>query len=226
MLYRTPIWIYPNFLTNEEVERIKWSSERLPLEDGMTGNNNLKNDPDAKDKLGQKNSSIRKSDVKWFHDDEMPYEIQRKIADGINMANQESGWNLIWDYMEPHQYTVYHHRPDEFTAGDHYTWHLDQFDQPTPEGRYRKLSSTIQLSDPEEYEGGDFEYIQYSGVFDKLGVENTVIDIASHKKTVPFSGKSKGTLIVFPSDTYHAVTPVTKGTRISLVSWFHGPQAV
>lgn len=223
MLYQNPIWVYPNFLTDEEVERIKWSSQLLPLQDGLIGQR--KADPDAPEPTtGNKDSSIRKSDVKWFHEGEMPEEIQRKIADGICQANAEAGWNLVWDYMEPHQYTVYHHRPDAYTIGDHYTWHLDQHTALTPEGRVRKLSSTIQLSDPDEYEGGDFEYIEYNGVFDKLGHTNTIIDVASHKKTIPFSGKSKGTLIVFPSDTYHQVTPVIRGTRISLVSWFHGPR--
>ena len=223
MIYQNPIWVYPNFLTDEEVERIKWSSQLLPLQDGLIGQKNA--DPDAPEPTtGNKDSSIRKSDVKWFHEGEMPEEIQRKITDGICQANAEAGWNLVWDYMEPHQYTVYHHRPDAYTPGDHYTWHLDQHTMLTPEGRVRKLSSTIQLSDPDEYEGGDFEYIEYHGVFDKLGHTNTVIDVASHKKTIPFSGKSKGTLIVFPSDTYHQVTPVIRGTRISLVSWFDGPR--
>ena len=33
-------------------------------------------------------------------------------------------------------------------------WHVDQHVMPTSEGKYRKLSSTIQLSDPDDYEGG------------------------------------------------------------------------
>ena len=45
-------------------------------------------------------------------------------------------------------------------------------------------------------------------------------------RKVYFSAKAKGTLIVFPSDTYHQVTPVTRGERRSLVSWFHDPKAV
>ena len=223
MLYNNQVWVCPNFLTEEEVERIKWSSDRLPWKDGMIGQKT--EDPDAEEPTtGSIDTSIRKSDVKWFHEGEMLPEIQQKIDDGINQANAESEWHLQWNYMEPHQYTVYHHRPDAYTPGDHYTWHLDQMTMPTDQGLYRKLSSTIQLSDPDDYEGGNFEYIEYSGVFDKLGTHNTVIDVVSHKKTIPFSGKSKGTLIVFPSDTYHQVTPVTRGTRISLVSWFHGPK--
>jgi predicted 2-oxoglutarate/Fe(II)-dependent dioxygenase YbiX len=32
----------------------------------------------------------------------------------------------------------------------------------------------------------------------------------------------KGSLIVFPSDMWHRVLPVTKGVRISLVGWCYG----
>jgi PKHD-type hydroxylase len=35
-----------------------------------------------------------------------------------------------------------------------------------------------------------------------------------------------GSVIVFPSDTEHRVTPVTKGIRYSLVAWFLGPPYV
>ena len=36
--------------------------------------------------------------------------------------------------------------------------------------------------------------------------------------------KSKGTMIIFDSRIPHRVTPVTKGTRISLVAWMLGPK--
>ena len=44
--------------------------------------------------------------------------------------------------------------------------------------KYRKLSSTIQLSDPDDYEGQSyFEYIEFNSVFDKLITYNTQIDV-------------------------------------------------
>ena len=36
--------------------------------------------------------------------------------------------------------------------------------------------------------------------------------------------KTKGTIINFPSFVWHRVTPVTKGTRYSLVVWHNGPK--
>ena len=55
------------------------------------------------------------------------------------------------------QYTVYNKK-------QFYSWHTDQNNEPYPKdykeknyaGLTRKLSMTIQLSDPSEYEGGDF----------------------------------------------------------------------
>ena len=32
-----------------------------------------------------------------------------------------------------------------------------------------------------------------------------------------------GTVIIFPSYTHHRVSPVTKGTRYSVVAWYGGP---
>jgi len=66
----------------------------------------------------------------------------------------------------------------------------------------RKLSLVISISDPKEYEGGVFEF------------ENGVIPEIS----------DQGTVMVFPSDLRHRVTPVTKGTRYSFVNWFTGPK--
>ena len=68
----------------------------------------------------------------------------------------------------------------------------------------RKLSISIQLTDPEEYEGGEL----YLYNDDK----ETLMD------------KTQGTLIIFPSYVLHEVMPVTKGTRNSLVTWVTGKQ--
>jgi PKHD-type hydroxylase len=68
----------------------------------------------------------------------------------------------------------------------------------------RKLSLSIQLTDPKEYEGG--ELILYE---DDKGTEMK---------------KEQGTLVLFPSYILHEVKPVTKGERNSLVAWVTGKQ--
>jgi predicted 2-oxoglutarate/Fe(II)-dependent dioxygenase YbiX len=32
--------------------------------------------------------------------------------------------------------------------------------------------------------------------------------------------KERGSILIFPSDIYHRVTPIKKGIRYSLVTWF------
>ena len=77
------------------------------------------------------------------------------------------------------------------------------------ENQLRKLSVTINLSDETEYEGGDLEFD--SSTPEKI--KNII---------TPNNGKSKGTVVVFPSFVWHRVKPVTKGTKYSLVIWCCG----
>ena len=69
---------------------------------------------------------------------------------------------------------------------------------------HRKITFIIQLSDPNEYEGGTLEF-----------------------RDGPFKGegfKKMGSIMIFPSFLYHRITPVTKGIRHSIVGWAVGPR--
>ena len=76
-------------------------------------------------------------------------------------------------------------------------------------GKVRKISVTINLVDGNEYEGGNlrFDYGPHAG--------------KNRYKTCE-EIRPKGSIIVFPSFLYHQVTPITKGTRYSLVMWVLG----
>lgn len=100
----------------------------------------------------------------------------------------------IHGFVEDMQYTVY--GPDR----EHYDWHMDKGLLGAP----RKLSLVLQLSDPSEYEGGDLEFM-------------TGKDPVQAKK-------GKGIVYAFPSYIIHRVTPVTRGTRRTLVVWVAGPK--
>ena len=78
------------------------------------------------------------------------------------------------------------------------------------DGKYlaRKLSMTIWLNDPDEYEGGEFD-IEIRGP--RMDVRYDTLKL------------KKGSIVVFPSDKWHRVRPVTSGVRKSLVTWFRGP---
>lgn len=71
---------------------------------------------------------------------------------------------------------------------------------------HRKLTAVVQLTDPSEYEGGDFE------VYDSNSYPN--------KEEI----RTRGTVIFIPSFVPHAALPVTKGLRHSLACWFDGPK--
>jgi hypothetical protein len=82
---------------------------------------------------------------------------------------------------------------------------------PEWDGKVRKLSMTVNLTDPDEYSGGEFQ-----------------IDRGPHYSEDRYYNveeiKPRGSIIVFPSFVYHQVTPVTKGERKSLVMWTLGPK--
>ena len=87
----------------------------------------------------------------------------------------------------------------EYGKGCHYDWHID-VGKSVPN---RKLSFTIQLSKPEDYEGGDLEF---------LGTE-------INKEAF----RQQGTCVIFPSFLAHKITKVKSGTRYAIVGWVHGP---
>jgi PKHD-type hydroxylase len=71
----------------------------------------------------------------------------------------------------------------------------------------RKLSFSIQLSDPASYEGGDLEFNTGEPWSDEYRLQI----------------RNQGTLISWPGFVLHGVTPVTRGVRRSLVGFCVGP---
>lgn len=100
----------------------------------------------------------------------------------------------------------------EYSSEDRgeYTRHLDAIWCNEPYQFHRKLSCTVQLSDPESYTGGDFEFydLQYADPNE------------THKQQM----RARGTAIFFPAFITHAVKPVLSGNRYSITAWFEGPK--
>lgn len=75
--------------------------------------------------------------------------------------------------------------------------------------KVRKISMTVNLTDPKNYAGGNLKF-----------------DLGAHAGNKRFKVceeiRPMGSIIIFPSFTYHCVTPVTRGTRYSLVLWSLG----
>ena len=148
----------------------------------------------------------RNSRVAWIND-KWIYEI---INPFVHMANRNAGWNFEWDWNESSQFTIYE-------KGQYYGWHTDQGSDPIKHrnkninGKTRKLSLTLQLTDKTEYEGGDFQFMWI------LNNKKDLLNIITID-----DAKDIGTVIVFPSFIYHQVLPITKGKRESLVNWSLG----
>lgn len=71
---------------------------------------------------------------------------------------------------------------------------------------HRKLSCVVQLSDPNDYEGGNLEFVDTVNFPEANDI------------------RQQGTLTYFPSFFRHRATPVTRGTRYSIAAWFDGPK--
>ena len=154
----------------------------------------------------QVREDIRKSDVSWIQ----PLWLRNLLWSYTMQANLEAGWNFKISRFETFQYTTYR------APGGHYDWHIDNafpYKDGPNKGLIRKLSLTIQLSDPEDYEGGMFEQriLRKNDEGDLNAITNSLESI-----------KPRGSLLVFPGFVYHRVMPVTKGTRRSLVAWAVG----
>ena len=88
----------------------------------------------------------------------------------------------------------------EYPVGGFYDWHMDCDVNMQHEPPVRKISMTLLLNDPSEFEGGHLE-IMAPGKFAEL---------------------KQGHAIVFASFLNHRVNKVTRGVRQSLVVWFGG----
>ena len=182
----TESWAYQHELfTNSEVEQIHDIAAEYHLNLGAVGSGE-KMDTDTKIR-DSKIAFIRSSDKSnnW---------IFERITGAIVNINRQF-WNFELTRMETLQYS-------EYKIGQFYKEHIDMMYQ-SPNQGIRKLSFSVQLTDPKEYEGGD--------VVIKTGNTDTV-------------HKNKGTIVFFPSYILHEVKPVTKGTRHALVGWVTGPR--
>ena len=165
--------------------------------------------------------NIRKSKNTWIPTNHW---IAGWLWHYVQMANRN---NFLYDisYIESEsmQYASY-------GVGEYYHWHTDssipvQYKpqiqtsarESTKDDNYlrertaiknelvRKISFSLQLSDPDDYEGGNIQFIDES---DKSYI----------------APRQKGSLIIFDSRTKHRVCKVRSGVRKSIVGWVVGPR--
>ena len=147
--------------------------------------------------------STRSSMIKWLPKNHADWEwLYNRMMDLSVEAN-----NALWKFdlrtaLEAIQYTEYY-----ASESGHYDWHQDIGSGELPSKR--KVSITIQLSASDEYKGG--ELMICTGSNGKGELNNNII-----------CPRGKGVGVLFPSYMMHRVSPVTEGTRISLVLWVGG----
>jgi PKHD-type hydroxylase len=204
MAYQS-IWYFTN-LPKDVVEII--GKDLKEKYDNQMADSKLHGDALNKEQRNSKNTWVPTTD--W---------IGGFIWHYIERANRE---NFLYDLRcidgESMQYTKYE-------KGEFYNWHNDaglanQY-KPVSVGNradglaqdylnekiemVRKLSFVLQLSDPDEYEGGNLQLLNEAG-----------------KSYI--APRNRGTIILFDSRTQHRVLKVKEGVRKSLVGWTVGPR--
>jgi len=139
-------------------------------------------------------SDARSSQISWLYSSDDLNWVFRRITDIVLNLNDRFFQFDLHGLNEGLQFTNYK------APSDKYDKHIDR----SLDFTIRKLSLSIQLTNPKEYKGGELFLYE-----DEKGTEMK---------------KEQGTLILFPSYILHEVKPIIKGERNSLVSWVTGKQ--
>jgi PKHD-type hydroxylase len=141
---------------------------------------------------GEELKAVRDSNIAWIFPAPEVNWIFQRVAGAVHSLNNDFFKFDLFGLTEGFQFTEY------AAPTGYYGAHIDCGKGIPP----RKLSVTIQLSPSDAYEGGDL--------------------LLHYDKTPTKAPTEQGKAIVFPSYLLHEVTPVTKGTRHSLVCWVTG----
>ena len=185
----TPV-VDEQFLSYTEIQKISNLLQNIPYERGSVM---LKNEVNTFDE-----TEMRRSNVKWIPQTTEWSWLYYIIRDKVDIINKNT-WNFdLTSIIENIQYTEY--RGDE---KGHYDWHIDIGNDIIT--NCRKVSISILLSSPDEYEGGELLVNDGGSIDDSYS-----------------SPKKLGSAVIFPSYLLHKVNPITKGIRRSLVLWMGG----
>jgi len=165
-----------NFLSRDECRQVIMLGDRVIYTEGTVGNE-------------RRSSKVRDSKVTCLRPGAENMWLFKRLESALVQMNNAYRYDLLGFY-EGVQVASY-------TSGGKYDWHIDLG---AGENSCRKLSMSVQLSDPGSYKGGNLEFMNINQEPER----------------------EIGSLIVFPSFLQHRVTTVTQGTRRSLVAWVHG----
>ena len=197
MLLDTYFYHLPRAIPAHECEEIIEYGKSLNPKEGKTSSSTSMLSSEEKQEHSEK---IRRSKTVFIGDTW----LKKDLSSIVDYANKS--WKFDLSFEEDVQFTEYEPR-------GHYTWHNDSIKNPMNlKNMQRKLSMSVQLSKPEDYEGGNLIF-NLRGL--DSGSEDTVI-------SPPPEFKQQGSVVIFPSFLWHKVEPITSGKRYSLVMWTLG----
>ena len=148
---------------------------------------------------GQGYENIRSTLVAWVERNTETDLLYRRMEEAVLALNARF-FRFDLSGLASFQYALYGGQ-----GGGHFDWHKDYGRDPADPAREpRKLTLSLQLSHPSDYEGCDLQV--------RAGNQ---IDIAP---------RTRGTLVAFPANVLHQVTPIRSGVRKALVIWAVGPE--
>ena len=192
MIYHEPKWkslmantVGPIFTPSQCQDIINVAHQQKPQE-AKVGT--------RKDKGGKYDTKMRITTISWIPFKALPDMYKRVEGSMLQVNGNHFGYEGM-QINEQAQFT-------EYPKGGFYDWHMDAEVNCQYEPPVRKISMTILLSEPSEFEGGDLEFMTEGNRPPQL---------------------LQGQAIFFCSLLRHRVAKVKKGIRRSLVMWFGGP---
>jgi PKHD-type hydroxylase len=184
--YTSTFAVWENAFSASELDAIEALGDRLTADTATLV---------AADPGGIVQEKIRVTETAWLAPGPETKWIYDRVQGVVRNLNERVYQFDLRGFSENFQYTIYHG-----VQGGHYDWHVDQ----GPLKMQRKLSISVQLSDPVRYEGCDLQFHANNRI-----------------ETAP---RDRGAVIAFPSYVLHRVTPCTGGTRKAVVAWTTGPK--
>ena len=160
---------------------------------------NIINDDMCSELINFGNSNVQKGINKYpgsfgisFHACLIPldHKVHGLLQTTLNEAIEHFKFDI--SFIEPYELKRY-------TLNDFFGKHTDNYYSLTKDVD-RKLTMSVQLTDSNEYTGGELTVVGKD-----------------------LSAKSKGSVTIFPSNFPHEVKSITSGIRWSLIGWAWGP---
>jgi PKHD-type hydroxylase len=143
--------------------------------------------------------NLRSTQVAWVPRGSQTEDLYRRMEEFVLQINARF-FRFDLSGLAMFQYALY-----GGPQGGHFDWHKDYGrDRSDPLQEPRKVTLSLQLSADTDYEGCDLQ-----------------VRAGNQIDTAP---RTRGSLIAFPANVLHQVTPIRSGVRRSLVVWAVGPE--